>query len=125
MKILFTMTRAFDPYAAGVQRTTFKLGKYFTEQGLEVAYFCTKHIGNKQPEFGQLFHVANPNELHDSLNVVFLKDTLQNFKPDIVINQMPYEVRLRNILYDKKFDLNYILLGCLRNSLFSFISNII
>ena len=65
MRVLFVMTRAFDPYAAGVQRTTFKLGKYFTEKGLEVAYFSTKNNGNKQPKFGQLFHVIKPNDLQN------------------------------------------------------------
>ena len=44
-------------------------------------------------------------------------------KPDIVINQMPYEEGLRDTLAELKSSQGYKLLGCLRNSLFSFKSN--
>ena len=51
MRILIAMTRAFDPYAAGVQRSTFKLGEYFFRCGFNVAYFSTKSDGHKHVEF--------------------------------------------------------------------------
>jgi len=124
MKILFTMTRAFDPYAAGVQRTTFKLGKYFTEQGIEVAYFSTKNLGNKDVEFGKLFYAPFSEDLKNNENKKYLEEVLVSWKPDIVINQMPYEKELRTILSVNKYKFGYTLLGCLRNSLFSFLKNV-
>lgn len=124
MKILFTITRAFNPNDAGVQRTTYKLGKFFSEQGHEVAYFSTKNDGHVSVDFGTLYAVSEMNGLRTKSNVVYLKAILLSFCPDIVINQMPYEKKLRNILYQYKRSCDYILIGCLRNSLFNFLSNV-
>ena len=121
MKILFTMTPSFDPNAGGVQRTTFKLGKYFTEQGLEVAYFSTSDIGHIEVSYGTLFHANETGGAENIKNINTLEQVLKKFKPDFVINQMPYVKPLREVLYKNKK--NYILLGCLRNSLFNFTSN--
>ena len=33
LKIFFTLTVSFNPNEGGVQRSTFKMGKYFYEQG--------------------------------------------------------------------------------------------
>ena len=124
MKILYTFTQAFDPNAAGVQRTTYRLGKYFTEQGLEVGYFSTRRKGHVDVEFGQMFAVPNLGGLKEIKNMVFLKQVIKKWKPDIVINQMPYDVILRQLLVEYKSIYKYKLLGCLHNSLFSFKDNV-
>lgn len=123
MKILFALTRAFNPNDAGVQRTTYKLGKYFTEQGFEVAYFSTKREGHVHIEYGQLFKVPVSGGLEVVKNVDFLQATIEEWQPDIVINQMPYDDGFRNYLSKFKGQYNYILIGCLRNSLLNFYSN--
>lgn len=124
MRILFTVTRAFKPYAAGVQRTTFKLSKFFTDQGLEVAYFSTENRGHDPVEYGCLFFPPDENGLKEKKNVAYLEEILQSWKPDIVINQMPYDRTLRQTLFLNKKSLQYALLGCLRNSLYNFLSNV-
>ena len=114
----------FDPYAAGVQKTTFNLGKYFTEQGFEVGYFSTKENGHKKVEYGKLFPAPSKGDLRQAKNRKYLEKTLENWRPDVVINQMPYENTLRYMLYKNKKKWNYVLLGCLNNSIFSFLNNV-
>lgn len=122
-KILFTLTPPFNPYSGGVQRTTFKLGKYFTEKGMDVSYYSTANQNQVEPEYGELYHSPFPNGMINNKNFLDLQNRLEKIKPDFVINQMPYEKELRECLYSNKIRLDYILLGCLRNSLFSFKNN--
>lgn len=124
MKILFVMTRAFNPNAAGVQRTTFKSGKYFVEQGLEVAYLSTKVSGHTEVQFGELFHFREQEEFNNKQNIQYFEKVLFRWKPDVVINQMPYVKKLRSLLFANKYKCGYTLLGCLHNSLFNFYSNL-
>ena len=114
------MTPAFDPNSGGVQRTTYKLGKYFTEQGMEVAYFSTANTGHIKVEYGTLHYSKKEGGVNNSKNIEQLAEVLQIFQPDFVINQMPYVKSLRDVLFQNKVKENYVLLGCLRNSLFSF-----
>lgn len=123
MKILFTLTPAFNPNDGGVQRTTFKLGKYFTEQGLSVAYYSLEKEGHIEPEYGVLFKAPELGNNDNINNIKNLGVVLEQFQPDIVINQMPYVQELRQVLAANKQKINYVLLGCLRNSLFNFKSN--
>src|SRR5688572_8795668 len=123
MKILFTMTPAFNPNAGGVQRTTWKLGKYFGEQGLEVAYYSLANQGHMAMGYGTLFSAPKPGRNSNTANILDLRSVIQQIQPDVVINQMPYERELRDALVAEKKNLGYLLLGCLRNSLFNFKNN--
>lgn len=123
MKILFTLTPAFNPNDGGVQRTTYKLGKYFTEFGVSVGYYSMTNHGHVEVEYGQFFSAPAEGLDKNPVNCRDLTKVLRQWKPDIVINQMPYEKELRETLYQGKQKLDFILLGCLRNSLFSFKSN--
>jgi|26BtaG_2_1085354.scaffolds.fasta_scaffold00002_235 glycosyltransferase involved in cell wall biosynthesis len=123
MKILFTLTQAFDPNAGGVQRTTFKLGQYFTEQGIEVSYFSTSNQGHVSSKYGTLYHTKEGGGQGNKENIAELERIVSKISPDVVINQMPYETNLTNILSQLKSKVGYVLLGCLRNSLFNFKSN--
>lgn len=123
MKILFVLTPAFNPNDGGVQRTTFKLGKCFTENGLQVSYISLAHEGHVDAEFGDLYHSKLDGGCNNSKNIQYMDEVLGTVQPDIVINQMPYEVALRNGLADAKKKHGFTLLGCLRNSLFAFKSN--
>lgn len=122
-KILFTLTPSFNPNDGGVQRTTWKLGEYFTNRGYTVAYYSFGVEGHVQPDHGTLYHSKKPGKAVNSENIQDLEKVLKEIRPDIVINQMPYEQGLRDLLSNKKTELEYYLLGCLRNSLFSFKSN--
>lgn len=123
LKVLFTLTPAFNPNAGGVQRTTWKLGKYFAEQGLEVHYYSLAHKGHTDVYYGKLFSAPKSGGSGNAANIQDLKYQLEQIKPDVVINQMPYYKALRLCLYHNKSKIGYLLLGCLRNSLFNFKSN--
>ena len=123
MKLLFVLTPAFNPNNGGVQRTTYKLGKHFTEKGIEVTYFSTAFSGHIDVEFGKLYHGPEKGGCSNKRNLKYLLTVLGQIEPDIVINQMPYEAELRSVLSANRSTIGYILLGCLRNSLFSFKSN--
>jgi len=123
-KILFALTHAFTPNAGGVQRTTHKLGRKFTEMGHSVSYYITANEGNLEADYGKLFHAPKPGNVHNPENIKHLKKVLNIIKPNFVINQMPYEVKLSEVLASEKIKLNYALLGCLRNSLFSVKNNV-
>lgn len=123
MKVLFTLTPAFDPNAGGVQRTTWKLGQYFTEQGLEVSYYSLAHEGHIDAAFGKLYYAPEPGGSDNATNIRILQSILEQVKPHVVINQMPYYKPLRECLYANKHKVGYLLLGCLRNSLFNFKNN--
>lgn len=117
------MTPAFNPNAGGVQRTTWKLGKYFVEQGLEVAYYSMANEGHVEVEHGVLYHAPEEGSNRNPINTHDLNQVLIRVKPDVVINQMPYEKELREVLSDNRNEQDYVLLGCLRNSLFNFKNN--
>lgn len=123
MRVLFTMTPAFNPNDGGVQRTTYKLGKYFTEVGIEVSYFSFALNGHVDVEYGTLYHAIETGKNKNRANIDYLERCLLEIEPDIVINQMPYEQEISDCLYKNKKIISYKLLGCLRNSLFNFKSN--
>lgn len=118
------MTPAFNPNDGGVQRTTYKLGKYFTEQGIDIYYYSLAKTGHIAAEFGKLY-VAKENGGEGNLqNMQYLDALIDEIKPDIIINQMPYIKELQKSLVRAKSLYNCITLGCLRNSLFNFKSNV-
>lgn len=123
-KILFVLTPRFNPNTGGVQRTTFKLGKYFNEKGLDVYYYSFHQSGHTDEIYGTLHHSLQPGNCNNPENISHLKDCIKAIGPNIVINQMPYEKPLRKALYECKNEVGYSLIGCLRNSLFVFISNV-
>jgi glycosyltransferase involved in cell wall biosynthesis len=124
MKILFTQTPPFNPYIGGVSRTTYKLGKYFTESGLSIGYYSFSTENHVKAEYGRLYHSNHEGKTQNLENIKDLEIALADFNPDIVINQMPYEKPLREALANAKATNGFILLGCLRNSLFSVIKNL-
>lgn len=118
------MTPAFNPNAGGVQQTTYKLGKFFTENGLDVSYFSTADIGHVEATYGKLIHAVHPNGQKNLENISHLEKVVKDIRPTVIINQMPYETNLTKALAELKLELNFLLLGCLRNSLFNFKSNV-
>lgn len=118
LKIFFTLTVSFNPNEGGVQRSTFKMGKYFHEQGHKVYYFSLEKEGHVNAEFGSLLFSDESGGINNQSNRVQLTQLLDDIKPNIVINQMPPEKELRNLLFESKKVLKFKLIGCLRNSLF-------
>lgn len=124
VKIIFLLSHAFNPNEGGVQRTTIKLGKYFSENGFSVFYYSlapnSHTISSKEGLFYPGDSVSrNPDSLCKHL--IF---TLRSINPHIIINQMPYEKLFQRGLKKYRSESKFYLIGCLRNSLFSFKSNI-
>lgn len=120
MKILFTLTTPLSPNTSGVPRTTLKLGKFFFENGYDVFYFSMSSIENIQIDNGKLFIAPEQGNSNNRVNLIELEKAIEKIKPDIIINQMPYDKHLSKTLYHLKLKSGFRLLGCLRNSLFSF-----
>lgn len=117
------MSPAFDPTTGGVQRTTYKMGKYFFEQGHDVHYLSLNHEGHTTEYHGRQHYVSKPGIDENKDNLSFIQSLLDEIQPDIVINQMPYLQGLSGVLEVKKKQYGYKLIGCLRNTLFSFKDN--
>lgn len=122
--ILFVLTPSFNPNSGGVQRTTYKLGKYFANKGHRVSYYSFATEGHIETINGKLYHSQVPGGVDEGKNLKTLEEVCSGLNPDIVINQMPYEYLLTELLGKIKNKYGFILLGCLRNSLFSVINNI-
>lgn len=118
------MRPAFNPNDGGVQRTTFKLGKKFTELGHEVFYFSLSHNGHINPDSGTLYHANSPGTSKNTANIEELKKVVRTIDPDFVINQMPYEFEMSEALNALRSSQKFTLFGCLRNSLFSVKNNL-
>lgn len=114
-KVLFILTPAMNRNAGGVQMSTFKLGSHFSAMGHDVAAFSFAAAGHETELPFQLFHGQGQGGQSEE-NLARLRSTLEQFRPDVVINQMPYEHAIGELLKENK---RYLLLGCLRNTLYS------
>lgn len=123
LRILFVLTPSFDPKSGGVQHTTFKLGNFFFSQGLGVAYYSFQREGHISNYSGELYHGRYPDGQFDQGNIKLMHEAINEFRPTHIINQMPYEKPISKALnlYKKK---DIVIIACLRNSLFSYLSNI-
>lgn len=123
-KIIFVLTPAFNPTNGGVQNTTFKLGRELTKRGHDIHYFSFKMEGHIQVEFGQLHHPTAQSGSGIASNQEQLVRLITALQPQFVINQMPYDDGIQKALIQAKSQTKFIALGCLRNSLFSVVSNL-
>jgi glycosyltransferase involved in cell wall biosynthesis len=117
---LFVLTPALHPNEGGVQTSTCKLGRHFLKLGYDVSVFSFAHVGHSQSEPLRLFCSQHPGGHHLAANLQELQATIDHVQPDIVINQMPYEHKIGQVLQENK---RYLLLGCLRNTLYSVRAN--
>ncbi|MEL7222316.1 MAG: glycosyltransferase, partial [Bacteroidota bacterium] len=92
--------------------------------GVTVAYFSFKPTGHLPIEAGELFFAPQEGGEHTPENLRQLAKVLEEWRPDIVINQMPYITQLWPVLREAKAKINCSLLGCLHNTLFSVVNNV-
>lgn len=121
LKVLFVLTPALHPNQGGVQMSTCKLGRWFSNLGHEVGVFSFACDGHAPVDFGKLWTSVVEGGQGEAANRDALGKVLEAFSPDVVINQMPYERGIGNFLKQRK---KYLLLGCLRNTLFSVKGNL-
>ena len=101
--------------------STCKIGRHLIGLGYKVAAFSFATEGHDDAEPIRLFHASHEGGHLDSRNLNELAEVIRSFQPDVVVNQMPYEHAIGNVLKSKK---NYLLLGCLRNTLYSVRGNL-
>lgn len=117
LKILQIITPALDPHAGGVQMTTWKLASYFVRQGHDSAIFSFASANHAEKPPGQLYRAGCDGGSASSANRRELSRILVDYGPDVVINHMPYEHRITNVLHESRR--GYLLVACLRNTLYS------
>lgn len=122
--ILFILTQAFNPIQGGVQRTTKKLGNKFSELGYVVKYYSFSKQGHIPMPPNSLFHSLKEGKNKNEENLAHFKHILLSLQPSVVINQMPYEKEIRDTLTDSRMEAQFMLIGCLRNSLFALKNNL-
>ena len=123
MKILFLIVQQFDPNSGGVQMSTFKLASYFNSRNIEVFVYSFTTTGHKVPDFIKFEHAVKPGVNFNVENIQKCIDTTKMVRPDVIINQMPYDIKGEIIIKLKK-ELNVLMLGCLRGSFFAVKNNL-
>jgi glycosyltransferase involved in cell wall biosynthesis len=118
-KILIILTPSFDPNNGGVQMSTYKMSSYFKSQGHDTHVFSYQVRGHAQQAVATLHSAAEIGGNTERKNNQQLIDLVLRLKPDVVINQMPYERPIGEALSQVKTKLDFLLLGCLRNTLYS------
>lgn len=101
--------------------TTYKLSKWLANAGHVVGVFSFVREGHNQEDFVDLYLPIDGSGPENEQNLDALRRALERFRPDVVINQMPYEHDIGRTLRDFGPPL---LLGCLRNTLFSVKNNL-
>ena len=120
MRILITMTPPLDPTTGGVQMSTVKLSRMLAPLGYEICVFSFAQDGHVvQPTCS---YVAAPyaGGVAEPRNLQALSAQIERFRPDVTINQMPYEHPIGKVLRVHPAPT----LGCLRNTLFSVRNNL-
>jgi glycosyltransferase involved in cell wall biosynthesis len=123
-RILIIITRPFDPNAGGVQRSTYKISSYLKQKGHNTNVFSFYKEGNLPQDVANLYTALHSGAHRNKKNYKRLEQVIEEIKPDIVINQFPYENLLGQILKKAKKKNDFLLLGCLRNTLFPVKNNI-
>lgn len=121
LRILFVLIPALHPNDGGVQMSTCKLGRYFASIGHDVSVFSFSSTGHLDSEPLQIFHAQSSEGSVNLTSLGQLERILVENQFDVVINQMPYEHEIGQLLKSMK---SYLLLGCLRNTLFSVRGNL-
>ena len=118
-KILIVLTRAFDPNAAGVQRSTYKISSYFKNHGHQTHVYSYEEEGHAKQDVAKLHNACQSGRHKTKANNTKLQQLIIDIKPDVVINQMPYEREIGKAIASIHKNQRFLLLGCLRNTLFS------
>jgi glycosyltransferase involved in cell wall biosynthesis len=121
LKIVFVLNIAFKPTAGGVQRTTWILGEYFTKQKHTVFFYTFVQNGHEKECPSYIISAPHKGRLE---NLEHFKKFMLQTQPEVVINQMPYDQKLREALAKLGASFNFKLIGCIHNSLFPFKNNV-
>ncbi|MGK0377410.1 MAG: glycosyltransferase involved in cell wall biosynthesis [Patiriisocius sp.] len=121
---MIILTRSFDPNAGGVQRSTYKISSYFKRHGHETHVYSYQEDGHGKQDVAELHTASQPGRHRAKENNIKLQQLISDIKPDVVINQMPYELEIGKCLAEVHQKQKFLLLGCLRNTLFAVTYNL-
>lgn len=118
-KVLIILTKPFDSNSGGVQRSTYKMCRYFKDNGHQTHVFSYSSTGHVSQDVATL-HEANHLGRHTRKeNNIQLQRLVFDLKPDVVINQMPYEHEIGKCLAEVHSKQRFLLVACLRNTLYA------
>lgn len=127
-RVLFVIIQKFNPTMGGVERSTYRIGNELISRGYDVGVFSFEKLNGEISGIDiSQFRIYNCSENglnKNSENLNRLKEIIDEFKPDYIINQMPYEHNITRLLKAVQEDRNFFLIGCLRQTLFSVKNNI-
>ena len=123
-RIMIVQTPPFNPVDGGVQRISWKLGRFFGRSGVDVSYYSTASDGHVEPENGTLFHFGQVSNGKSEGCMHHLTSVLHSIQPQVILNQMPYEEPLAKELRVFAQQSGALLIGCLNNSLFATKNNL-
>lgn len=123
-KILIILINSFDPNAGGVQRSTYKMSSYFKGDGHQTHVYSYEVDGHAKQDVAKLHKANQSGGQRTNANNIQLQQLIKKIKPDVVINQMPYEHEIGKCLAEVHNKQNFLLLGCLRNTLYTVRYNI-
>lgn len=121
MRILMVLTQPLDPTTGGVQMSTVKMARMLSGQGDEVAVYSFARSGHADTRHAKLFTAPEAGNLGNRANHSALAGCLQDYSPDVVINQMAYEHVITDTLEAHSTAAR---IGVLRNTLFSVRNNL-
>lgn len=104
--------------------STYKMASYFALKKHEVYIFSFAKYGHIDQNFAKLYHAESARGQNNSENLVQLENLIKDLALNVVINQMPYEHGISEVLVAAKQKNGFLLLGCLRNTLFSVVKNL-
>ena len=113
---MFIQTPFLNPERGGVQKVTWNLANQFNNDGHDVFVFT--HLSGERPECDFAEVMEGKGNWIDTK--VMLEHWIFKIKPDIVVNQMPYEKNFNTVLVKYGSIGNSKLIACIHNSLFSF-----
>jgi glycosyltransferase involved in cell wall biosynthesis len=116
---MFVMTQPFDPHTGGIQMSTWKIGSWLAQAGHSISAFSFARDGHQPMPFGELHHAGREGSCSAPANIGDMLEVINSFKPDVVINQTPYDFPIGGALQPLRRDSGPLILACLRNSLFS------
>lgn len=123
-KILIILTNPFDPNAGGVERSTFKISGYLKNKGYSTHVFSFSKNEHATQDTAILHTAKFSGREKEYANHIELKNLIKQIKPDIVINQMPYALEIGKSLCEIQKKQDFLLLSCLRNTLYTVRNNI-
>lgn len=116
--LLIVLTKPFNPDAGGVQRSTYKISKYFSDKGYNTFVFSFAVDGHKEQNVAKHYHSKIKGGCNIRENNELLINIIKKIEPHFVINQMPYERQITKTLLSARSLRSFVMLSCLRNSLF-------